>query len=128
MSNSCDIYVIVEGQTEQIFSMHEIEALYFSNPAEPAQSIGVNKTEIDAILHECGEPEKINDSSATAPSKRLESLSTRFKKTSTGVAIAKDVGIDAMRTACPLFHQWITRLEACSNKSQIPSNSEGLFA
>jgi hypothetical protein len=89
MSNSCDIYVIV-----------------------------------DAILHECGEPEKINDNSATAPSKRLESLSTRFQKTSTGVAIAKDVGIDAMRMACPLFNQWITRLEACSNKSQIPSNNE----
>ena len=40
---------------------------------------------------------KINDNSTTAPSKRLEGLSDRFKKTSTGIAIAKGIGIPKMR-------------------------------
>jgi hypothetical protein len=95
------------------FSMHEMEALYFCNPAELAQKLGVAQTEIDAILRECGEPENINDKRDTAPSKRLEALSPRFRKTSTGLILAKSIGIPAMRAACPLFDQWVARLEAC---------------
>jgi hypothetical protein len=94
------------------FSMHEIEALYFCNPAELAQNIGVGQTKIDAILRECGEPEKINDKRDTTPSKRLEALSPRFRKISTGLTIAKSIGIPAMRAACPLFNKWIALLEA----------------
>jgi hypothetical protein len=43
------------------FSMHEIEALYFSDPMALAQSMKIDQTKIDAILRECGEPEQIND-------------------------------------------------------------------
>jgi hypothetical protein len=95
------------------FSMHEIEALYFCNPAELAQKIGVERAKIDAILRECGEPEKINDKHDTAPSKRLEALAPRFRKASTGPALAESIGIPAMRAGCPLFDQWIVRLESC---------------
>lgn len=94
------------------FSMYEIEALYFCNPTVLSQAISVNKKEIDKILAECGEPEKINDSSATAPSKRLRKLSHGFRKTSTGLTIAQNIGIQAMRDACPLFDAWVTQLEA----------------
>jgi hypothetical protein len=48
----------------------------------------VQQRKIEEILEECGEPEKINDHTTTAPSKRLEKLSDWFKKTSTGIAIA----------------------------------------
>jgi hypothetical protein len=92
-------------------SMHEIEALYFSDPACLAGKIGVSQREIDAILAECGEPERINDNSQTAPSKRLEALSDRFKKTSTGIAIAQGIGIHKMREACPLFNAWLKKIE-----------------
>jgi Domain of unknown function (DUF4276) len=92
-------------------SMHEIEALYFSDPACLAETMGVPQEKVDAILEECGEPEKINDNSTTAPSKRLEGLSDRFKKTSTGIAIAKEIGIPKMRSACPLFDAWLAKLE-----------------
>ena len=93
-------------------SMYEIEALYFSDPACLAEKLGVAQRHIDAILAECKEPEKINDHIATAPSKRLEALSDRFKKTSTGIAIAEEIGIGKMRFACPLFDGWLTRLES----------------
>lgn len=99
-------------------SMHETEALYFSDPACLAENIGVNQSKVDAILAECGEPEKINDSNFTAPSKRLEGLSSRFKKTSTGISIAQAIGIPKMRAACPLFHDWLRKLESlgrCEN-------------
>ena len=93
-------------------SMHEIEALYFSDPACLAAKIGVDQRQIDAILAECREPERINDNSATAPSKRLAALSPRFKKTSTGIAIAEEIGIGKMREVCPLFNSWLLKLES----------------
>ncbi len=93
-------------------SMYEIEALYFSDPACLAEIIGVDQQHVDAILVECGEPEKINDHKTTAPSKRLAALSHRFKKTSTGIAIAEAIGICNMRKACPLFDSWLKRLES----------------
>jgi len=92
-------------------SMHETEALYFSEPSLLADKLGVKQAEIDKILTKCGEPEKINDNSQTAPSKRLEDLSERFKKTSTGLAIARSIGIERMRAACPIFSGWLTHIE-----------------
>ena len=93
-------------------SMHEIEALYFSDPACVARHLDVKHKDVEAILRECGEPEKINDQAASAPSKRLEKLSGSFKKASTGVKIAAEIGIPKMREACPLFNNWLERLEA----------------
>ncbi|MDX2111557.1 MAG: DUF4276 family protein [Verrucomicrobiota bacterium] len=107
-----------EQRTEHRFipyvSMFEIEALYFSEPSILAEKLGVKQKLIHDIIASCGEPEKINDNSQTAPSKRLEALSERFKKTSTGLAIARAVGIERMRQACPIFDAWVKQLETLS--------------
>lgn len=92
-------------------SMHEIEALFFSDPSTLAEKLGVQQTSVDDILDQCGEPEKINDSHDTAPSKRLHALNGRYKKTVTGIALARAIGIPKMRSACPLFNAWLERLE-----------------
>ena len=92
-------------------SMHETEALYFSDPVCLAEKLGVDPSRVEAILSECGEPEKINNHYETKPSKRLEDLSSRFKKTSTGIALATEIGIPKMREACPLFNAWVSSLE-----------------
>lgn len=92
-------------------SMHEFEALLFSRPDILAARLGINETKVHEILAECGEPENINDSSLTAPSKRLARLSNRFKKTSTGIAILNAIGLDSMQKSCPLFNAWIQAIE-----------------
>ena len=92
-------------------SMHEIEALYFSNPAIIAKKLHIPQKEVESIVRECGEPEAINDKPQTAPSKRLQNLSPNFKKITTGIDIAKAVGIKRMREQCPLFNEWINRIE-----------------
>ncbi len=92
-------------------AMHEFEALLFSGPQELADQLRVPLSDIDKILKECGEPEKIDDSPHSAPSKRLENLSSRFKKTSTGIAIAKEISLDKMREHCPIFNTWLTEIE-----------------
>jgi hypothetical protein len=92
-------------------AVHEFEALLFSEPAILAKSLQVDRRSIDDIIRVCGEPEAIDDSPQTAPSKRIEQLYSRFKKTIDGIAIAQDIGIDRMRTKCPVFDAWLTRLE-----------------
>lgn len=97
-------------------AVHEFETLLFSDAEALAAGLGVKTAKVEAILTECGEPEKINNSSETAPSKRLESLNERFKKTSTGIAIARAVGLTKMRAACPLFGAWMSTLENLGGK------------
>jgi hypothetical protein len=94
-------------------SMHEIEALYFSDPPCLSEELGVDESEIDMILKKFGEPESINDHPHTAPSKRLEALSQGrdFKKTTTGLAIAEKIGIKKMRERCSLFDSWLMNME-----------------
>lgn len=92
-------------------SMHETEALYFCNPAIVAEALNIKQSEIELILRECGEPEAINDSVETAPSKRLSKLCKKYTKTTTGIAIARNIGISLMRERCPLFNAWIAKIE-----------------
>ncbi len=92
-------------------TVHEFESLLFSDAKELATRLGVDKKDVDTILEKCGEPEKINNSSLTAPSKRLDKLYDRYKKTSTGIKIAEAIGIVKMREKCPVFDNWLKTVE-----------------
>lgn len=93
-------------------AIYEFEALLFSDPKKLANGIEVDQSHIDSIIEECGEPEAIDNSQSTAPSKRIENLCSRFRKTSTGISIADEIGVDRMRSKCPVFNDWLKRLEA----------------
>lgn len=101
----------VERRFIPFVAMHEFEAVLFSDPPILADQLGIRQSDIDKILKACGEPENIDDSPATAPSKRLEGLSMRFKKTSTGIAVAKAIGLDKIRAQCPLLNRWLNQIE-----------------
>jgi hypothetical protein len=92
-------------------AMYEFEALLFSAPAILARKLQIDESQVVSIIEECGEPENINNSQVTAPSKRLESLSLKFRKTTTGIAILKEAGLTAIRGKCPIFDGWVTSLE-----------------
>ena len=93
-------------------SMHEFEALLFSDPSVLSSHLNVSASKIDRILESCGSPEQINDSQQTAPSKRLFSLSTRYKKTTTGITIASEIGLKKIRECCPIFNAWLAVVES----------------
>ncbi len=93
-------------------AVHEFETLLFSDSKILADSLRIEHRKVIDVLEECGTPEEINNGPATAPSKRLAMwLNGKYGKTTLGISIAQEIGIDKMRQACPLFHNWLTALE-----------------
>lgn len=94
--------------------MHEFEGLLFSDCAGFSRSIGMPELagELSKIRGQFLNPEEINDSPDTAPSKRVQRIIPRYQKPLFGVLAALEIGLDAMRRECPHFNDWLTELEA----------------
>lgn len=102
--------------------LHEFEALLFSSD-EGFDFQFDNPRVIDQlndIRNRYPNPEDINDSPTTAPSKRilkiLENFGECYVKTADGENIATIVGIEKMIEMCPRFRNWINKLILCTNK------------
>lgn len=93
--------------------VHEFEALLFVQPAQFGQWVDnaetVNTLQAVANVHDT--PEDINDQPTTAPSKRILAAMPKYQKTFHGPLIACDIGLDAMRQACPHFAQWLDQID-----------------
>ena len=95
--------------------LHEFEAFVFS-------SIGAIKSlysnedakfnELEQIIASYPNPEDINDSPQTAPSKRLKNdkLIRGYNKINDGIMIIEKVGIDTILQKCPRFKSWVETL------------------
>lgn len=93
--------------------LHEYEALLFTQPSAFSQwsdNVVLIKKLQQALLH-AGSPENINDGPQTAPSKRILALMPEYQKTFHGPLIACDIGLDAIRNACPHFNEWLQKIE-----------------
>lgn len=102
----------VERRFIPFIAVHEFEALLFSDSRILASKLSISEEVVQAVLEECEEPEAINNSRETAPSKRIHTLSSgTFKKTLTGLDIAEAIGIQKMRDKCPNFNAWLKALE-----------------
>ncbi len=96
--------------------MHEFEGLLFSDATRFGQGIGKPELspKFQAIRDQYPTPEEINDSPQTAPSKRIMNLVPGYEKPLMGTLAILEIGLDAIRQECPLFHGWIERLEQWS--------------
>ena len=94
---------------------HEFEGLLFSDVSAFAGLVYANEeavTELQRVRSRFVTPEDINDSSNTAPSKRIEKVIPRYNKRVAGSQIAMDIGLDAIRAECPRFDRWVMQLES----------------
>lgn len=98
---------------EPFVLMHEFEALLFSDCAAFSRGIGQPHLEpsFQAIRNAFSSPEEINDSPQTAPSKRILQLVPGYEKPLYGNLAILEIGLDTIRTQCPHFDGWLTRLE-----------------
>ncbi|MCL2623116.1 MAG: DUF4276 family protein [Planctomycetaceae bacterium] len=93
--------------------MHEFEGLLFSSPQDMAAGILQPHLwkKFDKILFDFDTPEDINDSFETAPSKRVQHIFRGYQKVLHGSIIARRIGLECIRQACPLFDEWLYQLE-----------------
>ncbi len=87
---------------------HEVESLMYSSMDgfEFVMDEQDQLSKAQEIIDMYPNPEDINNSPATAPSKRLMNI-YNYDKTGDGEMIFEMVGIDAMLDKCPRFAQWI---------------------
>lgn len=97
--------------------MYEFEGLLFSNPVKMATGLCRKDlvSEFSSIRNEFATPEDINDSPATAPSKRIQKLIPGYEKPLYGSLAVIEIGLDEIRRECPLFNQWVEILEKLSH-------------
>jgi len=99
--------------------MHEFEGLLFSDPDKFAT--GICRPNICDRLHEIrnkfASPEEINDDPITAPSKRILAAYQGYEKPTHGTLAALEIGLQTIRNHCPLFDNWLKRLESL-NKAE----------
>jgi hypothetical protein len=108
--------------------MHEFEALLFSDCERFAQGIGRPDLapRFQQIRNDFETPEEIDDSPATAPSKRVLALVPGYEKPLMGTLAVLEIGLDAIRAQCPHFRSWLGRLETGHQRATSEEESSGL--
>ena len=93
------------------FSMHEYEALLFSDISKLSEGLGRESQNLQRILDSFdGDPELINTDPSKAPSKVLGRLNPHYKKVLHGTLVASSIGVPKMQNKCTCFNSWVTRL------------------
>lgn len=95
--------------------LHEFEAFLMVDPDRllvmyPDGQTGINRLKRDIANMN---PEEINESPQTAPSKRIIQHLPDYEgqKAQVGPLVAEDIGLNLLRGKCPHFNEWITKLE-----------------
>ena len=95
--------------------LHEFEALAFSS----ANSFEIlfednemNYKGIREVIDSFPNPEDINDSPETAPSKRMQKLIPGYNKVAYGISLIEYTGLSVILQKCPHFREWIEKLKA----------------
>lgn len=96
--------------------LHEYEAYLFSDPSKFSFFYKNHEKEISklkAIADGIATPELINDGLHTAPSKRIIAVLPEYEgaKRVEGPQVAALIGLDVIRSKCPHFDAWLSRLE-----------------
>lgn len=106
---SCFPQLNVKQRFIPYFSMHEFESLLFSDISILCKELSVTEKEMKKILVPCkGDPEEIDKQ---APSKILQKFDRSYKKTVTGIFIAKQIGLPKMLETCSCFNDWNMKLQ-----------------
>ncbi len=94
--------------------MYEFEGLLFSSPANLASGISEPTLgeAFQRIRDSFDTPESINNSPATAPSKRILNLYKGYEKPLHGSLAAIEIGLPAIRAQCRRFDAWVNSIEA----------------
>ncbi|MDF4251134.1 DUF4276 family protein [Streptomyces sp. WMMB303] len=92
--------------------LHETEAWTFAAAEQLGDLLGEPKLarDLTRVADTEGGPEEVNNGPETAPSKRLLKMYPPYNKTFHGPSSVLDLGLPALRDACPHFDAWVGKL------------------
>ncbi|MCU0499354.1 MAG: DUF4276 family protein [Anaerolineae bacterium] len=96
-------------------TLHDFEALLFTNTDEIIKRFpDASKQQIAKIKAiKFTSPEEINEQGPEfSAGNRLKTIFPAYQKPQHGILIAKAIGLENIRTACPHFNVWVDTLEA----------------
>lgn len=103
---------------------YEFESLLLADCEVIGQQFGSDQLfkELERAVAEKGGAEMVNDGYHTCPSRRIETAcktqaQARYDKRFHGPAIAEKIGLEKIRTACPLFAGWLNKLETLGKQA-----------
>jgi hypothetical protein len=98
-------------------SLHEFEALLFSDPSAIASTFPdkIVSAQLARIRAEFPSPEEINNGPDTHPSQRIHDLIPTYQKRYHGSTISKRIGLNTIRGQCAHFDEWVRQLEQCGS-------------
>jgi hypothetical protein len=94
--------------------LHEYEAILFCDSSCFRYHYDRHEKQIAAlqkIADSYATPELIDDGPQTGPSKQIEAQFPDYVKPAMGADLAVLIGLEAIRTKCPHFNAWLSRLE-----------------
>ena len=94
--------------------LHEFESLLFSDISVFEKSFMPSELKMDKLrraVKEFPNPEDINNSPSTAPSKRIEEAVWGYRKVLYGNFLAMEIGLDKILATCPHFRKWIEDIQ-----------------
>ena len=93
--------------------LHEFEALIFADPQQLDWEYLEHDQAIARLTAMVADknPELINDTPETAPSKRILKEIPEYDKVTAGVAVAEKIGLQPLRAKCKHFDEWVSLLE-----------------
>ena len=105
------LYLFAEGRTEQTFANAVL------SPHLADHGVYLHRSVL--IAHSHKNQELIDDGRDTAPSRRIITELPRYEadKVTVGVQAAEQIGLPAIRSKCPHFSGWLTRLQALDARS-----------
>ena len=105
--------LIIQHPIMPYIQLHEFEALVLADPQKLDREYLEHKDPIDHLISMVGDgnPELIDDGPETAPSKRILAEIPEYDKTTAGVAVVEEIGLQTLRRKCAHFDDWVSRLE-----------------
>lgn len=102
--------------------LHEFEALLFVDICKLQTEYPLSSEKIQALKKETdiyGDPEMINNSPDTAPSKRIIAALSQdyhYNKVQSGATVTSAIGIEALLENCQHFKEWIENIKRIAAK------------
>ena len=90
---------------------HEFEALVFSSNIGFVKYFSEDQaSRTEVIVNSFNNPEDINSSPETSPSKRILAIVPDYDKVLFGNLLALEIGINVILSRCPRFAMWVSEL------------------